>query len=420
MLDVYVDKQLAGQVFNSETDRRKFGFQYENQCPEQNAVSLSMPIVKDQYDSEYKLHPIFDMNLPEGELAEALRKSFSKAIPNFNDLQLLSIVGKSQIGRLRFAAPGDSLDDMPSQNLDDLLLHDGASGLFDDLLTRFAVYSGISGAQPKVMVRDEVLANRVTHRGATHIVKAWNEKEFPQLAANEFFCMKAAQYAKLDVPNFQLSKNGKFLIVERFDLKEDAYLGFEDFCVLNGLTSDKKYNGSYEKLTKRINDFVSPEHVKSSLESSFKILALSCAIKNGDAHLKNFGVLYNDTESDVRLSPAYDLVTTSVYLRNDTLALTLGGTKRWPTRNALISFARTHCGLNENRAKELLGEVAEGVLYAANEATLYMDDNEPFREMGAKMLLEWEKGLNLSIQPEGSPEKLSMPDYSANDSGMGP
>lgn len=413
MLKVHVGKQLAGSLFKSDSEKTKFYFGYDEQCPPQNAVSLSMPVVNEQYVVEYKLHPIFDMNLPEGALGERLRKEFSKALPHFDDLVLLGIVGKSQIGRLRFALPGENFTDVPTQNLNDLLAHDGAEGLFESLLSRYAVHSGISGAQPKVMVRDSehVDVSRITGRGATHIVKAWHPVEYPQLAANEYFCMRAAMHAKLDVPNFELSKNGKFLIVERFDLKNDTYLGFEDFCVLNGKTSKQKYEGSYESIAKRIKDFVSPEEVRPALESFFKALALSCAVKNGDAHLKNFGVLYDDTEGTVRLSPIYDIVSTTPYNPTDAIALTLGGTKRWPKEKALIAFARAHCDITDSRAKELMGEVAEGVLYAVNEVTLYMHKNESFREMGAMMLAEWNKGLNLSIQPEDRPETFIIPDY---------
>jgi serine/threonine-protein kinase HipA len=413
MLKVHAGNQLAGRLFKSESERSKFYFGYNEQCLPQNAVSLSMPVMPEQYASDYKLHPIFDMNLPEGALGERLRKEFSKVLPHFDDLALLGIVGKSQIGKLRFILPGEDLADVPAQNLNDLLLHDGAEGLFESLLNRYAVYSGISGAQPKVMVRDSDQADvsRITHRGATHIVKAWNPNEYPQLAANEYFCMRAALHAKLEVPSFELSKNGKFLILERFDLKNDSYLGFEDFCVLNGKTSDEKYHGSYENITRRIKDFVSPEEVRPALERLFKMLALSCAIKNGDAHLKNFGVLYDDTESTVRLAPTYDLVSTTPYNPNDVLALTLGGTKRWPKAKALVAFARTHCDLTELRTKELMAEVAKGLLCAVDETIIYMQNNEAFREVGTVMLTEWNKGLNLSVLPEDQSEIFEIPDY---------
>src|SRR5258708_29520883 len=58
-----------------------------------------MPVRPDQYDAMAGLLPIFEMNLPEGALKERLRMQFAKTIPEFDDLDLLSIVGSSQIGR---------------------------------------------------------------------------------------------------------------------------------------------------------------------------------------------------------------------------------------------------------------------------------------------------------------------------------
>ncbi len=406
MLNVFIENQLAGNLFKSDLEHGVFYFGYDSQCPLQNAVSLTMPVVSDPYPYDYKhqLHPIFDMNLPEGDLRRFLRNQFSKAVPNFDDLAFLKIIGQHQIGRLRFNSMDKNPVSVPAQSVKELIVYDGAEGLFESLLNRYAVYSGISGVQPKVMIRDsdDSDINRITHRDATHIVKAWNPSEYPQLAANEYFCMRAALHAKLEVPNFELSDNGKFLIIERFDLGTDSdnYLGFEDFCVLNGKSSELRYESSYENITKRIKAFVSPEQVSVALESFFKILALSSAVKNGDAHLKNFGILYANTESSVRLSPAYDIVTTTPYIRDDLIALTLGGTKAWPKEKALVKFARQHCNMTDSHAKELMGEVAEGMVKASYEMVDYIRHNDFFKNVGEAMLGEWDKGLSLSIMAE--------------------
>jgi serine/threonine-protein kinase HipA len=410
VIDVWVGQQQAGTLFRPESDPLKFHFGYQLPCPLDAAVSLTMPVVREHYASDYKtLHPVFDMNLPEGALAERLHKEFSKVIANFDALALLKIVGQSQIGRLRFSMPGQLYADVEPESVRNLLALDGAQGLFESLLQRYAVHSGISGAQPKVMVRDvahdlrhkevsQTAPTHLTHRGATHIVKAWGS-DYPRLAENEYFCMRAALHARLEVPDFALSKNGKFLIVKRFDLAHKRYLGFEDFCVLSGKTSSQKYDGSYEAVTKRIKDFVSHEHVRPALESFYKALVLSCALKNGDAHLKNFGVLYDHTESMVRLSPIYDLVTTTAYHSADILALSLGGTKRWPPAKALIAFGRVHCNLTESRAKALMRDTAQGMLFARHELQHHTERQAAFRTVGIKMLAQWDHGMQLSFSP---------------------
>jgi serine/threonine-protein kinase HipA len=403
MLKVHVENTPVGNLVRSDMERGKFYFSYDSQCLPHNAVSLTMPVINDPYPFNYRhqLHPIFDMNLPEGELGKRLRQQFSKAVPNFDDLTLLKIVGKFQIGRLRFVQAGEIFTDTPAHSLAELIKHDGAEGLFESLLDRYAVYSGISGVQPKVMLRDSASPNigRVTHRDATHIVKAWTS-EHPYLAANEFFCLRAAHYSGIDVPSFRLSDHGKFLIVERFDLdlNNDIYFGFEDFCVLNGKTSEQKYDGSYEGVAKRVKEFVTPKQIPAALESYFKILALSCVVKNGDAHLKNFGVLYDNTEGHIRLSPAYDIITTTAYNPNDSLALTLGGSKRWPKAKQLTNFACQHCGMTEKNANEQIGKIYQGVEKATVEVTDYIKHNGSFQEIGSKMLMEWAKGLELSAK----------------------
>ena len=61
----------------------------------------------------------------------------------------------------------------------------GAEDLFADLLERYANYSGVSGVQPKVLIRaDEKNLDRIAHRSTTHIVKSFDANEFAELAAN--------------------------------------------------------------------------------------------------------------------------------------------------------------------------------------------------------------------------------------------
>lgn len=56
------------------------------------------------------------------------------------------------------------------------------------------------------------------------------------------------------------------------------------------------------------------------LERLFTLIVINCALRNGDAHLKNFGIVYDDVQGEARLAPVYDLVTTSVYLPKDSMA----------------------------------------------------------------------------------------------------
>ncbi|MFN0303313.1 MAG: type II toxin-antitoxin system HipA family toxin [Burkholderiales bacterium] len=361
-LDVHVGNTRTGVLTRSAVRDAEFLFDYMTGTPAGAAVSLTMPIVPDQYDSMNTVHPAFEMSLPEGALRERLQRAFGKAVPNFDDLDLLGIVGGSQIGRLRYTDSGGALPAIPAQSIAELLTYRGTADLMEDLLKRFATSSGVSGMQPKVLVRDADALPRLTHRDTTHIVKTFDPRAYPELAANEFFCMRAAKSCGLPVPRVQLSANRQVLVVERFDLGPNGgYLGFEDFCVLNAMRAAGRYDSSYEMIARRITQYVSGDQLAQALEQFFMMVALSCAIGNGDAHLKNFGLLYSDPEASVWLAPAFDMVSTRVYMPRDSMALNLQESKGFPTQAALLKFAQLACQLSLRRARALLENVLDAV-----------------------------------------------------------
>jgi serine/threonine-protein kinase HipA len=351
------------------------------------------------------------MNMPEGALKEAIARRFSKAIKGFDDFALLGVVGQHQLGRVRVTAEGMIGDVPPGQSVNELLVHDGAQGLFDDLMNTYAAYSGVSGVQPKVLLRDsDVDADRLTHKGSTHIIKAWRPGEFDELAANEYFCMQAAKYSGIEVPELQLSATGKLLAIRRFDLVDDQYLGHEDFCVLSGFTADQKYDGSYEGIARLIKAYVSPGHVEDALQAFFKIVALSAGIQNGDAHLKNFGVVYDHcgADADVRLAPAYDLVSTTPYIPRDSMALTLGGSKAWPKEKMLAKFGRAACGLTEGECRQAMEQVADGMAMAYRDLQDHVQQEPSFMAIGQAMQDSWDAGCARSLMQVDRPVRFPV------------
>src|SRR5258708_9493428 len=92
---------------------------------------------------------------------------------------------------------------------------------------------------------------------------------------------------------------------------------------------------------KRFTQFANSTYVNEDIEKLFALIALNCALRNGDAHLKNFGIVYDDVQREARLAPVYDLVTTSVYLSNDSMALTLNGTTKWASAKEMQRLGET-------------------------------------------------------------------------------
>jgi serine/threonine-protein kinase HipA len=198
-----------------------------------------------------------------------------------------------------------------------------------------------------------------------------------------------------------MAEDGMALVIDRFDLRPDGtYCGFEDFCVLNARRTDEKYRGSYESsIMKRFQEFANSLHVNEYLERLFTLIALNCALRNGDAHLKNFGIVYDHVLGEARLAPVYDLVTTAVYLPEDRMALTLNGSTRWPGAKELRRLGETRMGGTPSRIKQILERIDDAISQTAAEVRLYVKQNSDFAEVGERMLEEWEKGASLSLRP---------------------
>src|SRR5207237_7456738 len=130
------------------------------------------------------------------------------------------------------------------------------------------------------------------------------------------------------------------------DLRPDGTDGgVEDCCVRNARRTDQKYRGSYEtSVMKRFQQFANSPAVLADVEKLFTLIVLNCALRNGDAHLKNFGIVYDDVLGEAHVAPVYDLVTTSVYLPKDSMALTLNGSTRWPSGKDLQRLGQTRMG----------------------------------------------------------------------------
>ena len=362
-------------------------------------ISLTMPLSAQSY-SRTPMLPAFQTFLPEGYLKERIHERFGKLL-RIDDMALLALSGGNAIGRLRVSRERDiAPPTWGSEDLREILADQGSRDLFEYLADTYLIQSGIAGVQPKVLLaaRDHAsdrasdearargseqasdrasdranaeadrrrateappasfprsraatggsIGERATLRGRQLIVKA-SGPDFPHLSENEFHCLDIARRIGLGVPQFWLSADRKRLVVERFDYDRDRdlYLGFEDMVSLQGTVNDRKYEGSYESIAKAIRLNAASGQVRQSLREFYSVLVLNVVLRNGDAHLKNFGLLYTHPGADdCRLSPLYDVICTTVYLVKDLPALALCGRRAWPARKDLAAFGRAQCNL---------------------------------------------------------------------------
>lgn len=185
----------------------------------------------------------------------------------------------------------------------------------------------LSGVQPKFAVvldqNNQLRYARNEERG-TYILKprpnAYHILNKEYCAANEHLTMQIAAQAY----GIETAANGLCFfandeaayLTRRFDVHTDGKYQQEDFAALMGYTksnggSDYKYcNASYEDCAEMIRRYVKAAPI--DVLSFFRLILFNFIILNDDAHLKNFSLI--DRGGEYRLSPAYDLINTSLHL----------------------------------------------------------------------------------------------------------
>lgn len=192
----------------------------------------------------------------------------------------------------------------------------------------------ISGVQTKVGIIQDGNVLRLSKKGeqSTHILKP-TVKELlngQYTCANEHLTMQiASQVYGIEVAANGLCffKSGECAyITKRFDIvNTDTKLKVEDFASIAGKTthedSDAKYQSSYEELGELIRKAMPAWRVE--IEKYFLCVLFNYVFSNGDAHLKNFSAIQTNA-NDYKLSPAYDLLNTSLHIKDNTFALKKG------------------------------------------------------------------------------------------------
>ena len=367
----------------------------------ENLVSLTMPVRTESYPWDEPLHPIFQMNLPEGYLLQVLQEEFGPHIGG-SPVNLLSVIGRNMVGRIQVAPPGAALDE-PAKPIEvaELLKGDNSEEAFSQLVREHAK-SGVSGVLPKFLDTEEKKqAGMGKHNKATllthdHIIKGSSAK-LPFGTANEHLCMQVAARV-IECAKTELSQDGNVLVVKRFDVDENGkpFRALEDFCALLGLQPSAKYDTTWERIATAVRDFVPGPAQYETFRKLTTLLLLTYALRNADCHSKNVALLYT-SRADVRLAPAYDFFTTSVYAnyQNNPPGISFMGRKTWLPGKTLGTFITSTFGIPQREQKEIVERISDSVADAAPAVRELMDGLEGFKNTGKRMLAAWSEGVRV-------------------------
>ena len=181
----------------------------------------------------------------------------------------------------------------------------------------------LAGAQEKISLAYFNDTWHLPKNGApsTHILKPTRSGELSTMAQNEFFCMNLAEKLNLPVPTTQILEMEDLyvFVCQRYDRKFDSEKGTiqrihqEDFCQALGIMNDIKYQADGGPSFKDCFNLIQ-QNFSNKIEQInifLKSILFNYLIGNCDSHGKNFSLMFED--SKIKLSPLYDLVSTTVY-----------------------------------------------------------------------------------------------------------
>ena len=281
-----------------------------------------------------KIPPVLSNLLPEGALREVTAQAL-RCHTN-NEFSILAYLGSNLPGAV--IAHPIKVGDMPAWALDQRLSTEPQQIDVKHADTKFS----LAGVQMKFSsshldgryhIDQEISEDMWIIKTPSTIHKG--------VPVNEYTCMKLAEAAGANIPEVRLIELSELAGlpsiklpdeqyaygIKRFDRSDKGRIHTEDFAQVFGLyPSDKYQRVNYEQLG-RVLYQSSSERLKDIQQMARRLL-INVLLGNGDAHLKNWTLIYHDQISP-RLAPLYDVVFTAPYIEHDSLALNMAGTKQW-------------------------------------------------------------------------------------------
>jgi len=296
-------------------------------------------LISEPWARNHRLHPILSNLLPEGSLRELLTQGL-KTHPD-NEFQLFSYLGQDLPGAL-IAAPM-SPDEVPHH----LFAKYGGIKAVEIETPNSANKFSLAGVQMKFSMKEMDGRYQISRSGelGDWIIKTPSIKH-KNVPLNEYTSMVLAQLADINIPDVKLIELAKLdnlppinlpeekyaFAIRRFDRADTQRIHMEDFAQVLIKYPREKYNSAnYEQIGKIIYQYTGDG--LANAQQLAKRLLVNILLANGDAHLKNWSLLYKD-QITPELSPAYDILTTRVYMGDEKeYALNMGKTKKWYEAN---------------------------------------------------------------------------------------
>jgi serine/threonine-protein kinase HipA len=289
---------------------------------------------------QQRLHPVLSNLLPEGALREWFAQML-KIHPE-NEFPLFAQLAADLPGAL--IAEPVAPDQIPEGVLDHRTQVEPVPRLVMDGRPHFS----LAGVQMKFSMFE---ADGRFHVSQPDTLGEWIVKtpstRHQDVPVNEYTVMSLAELVGVDIPEIKLVTLDQLQDLPPINLPEEQYayairrydrdvqhrrIHAEDFAQVMFKYAHEKYGATnFEQVGKVMYQFTG--HGLANVQQMARRLLANILLGNGDAHLKNWSLIYPD-QITAELAPAYDIVYTQAYIPGEAqISLNLGGNKDWYAMN---------------------------------------------------------------------------------------
>ena len=296
-----------------------------------NEQYLSQPLISSQ-----RLAPVFSNLLPEGALRDWMALSLKVHIDN--EFPLMAHMGKNLPGALQ--AEPISVGNVPKWALDHREQVEAVQVDVEHSQGKFSLagvqmkFSSVKSKDGRYNIGQDANSNSWIIKTPSTIHKNVPYNEYTSMRLAEFVGVeipeiKLVELTKLDnLPDIVLPNEVHAYAIKRFDRQEGKRVHTEDFAQVFQVYSHEKYQKfNYEQIANALYQFGS-QGLKDVQQMARRLL-VNILLANGDAHLKNWSLIYSSDKRPM-LSPAYDIVSTLPYVEGEQeFALNMAKNKNW-------------------------------------------------------------------------------------------
>lgn len=330
-LFVYRDNALVGTLIDESPI--KFVYDATWRQNHQEPISPNMGLSQVEHSGQ-TVEAYFENLLPEAGIRDLLKLKYQTT----TTFGLLSVIGGDTASDLTILPEGQLPE--PSQyqvitwqDVADLFTQQ--QGVIRNIQEQDGLRISLAGAQRKLSICIDKDGNPLLPLGSspsTYIVKpdiqgidgVWAS------AINETFVMTLAAKLKLGVAEVSYQPIAKACVIKRYDRQLDSNgqikrLHQLDLCQIDGKPSTIKYETDGGPTLLRCRELLSQSGVGAADTKRFiQWIFFNLYVGNHDSHAKNLSIYFSPT--GVRITPFYDLLSTSIYSGlSRTFAFNIGG-----------------------------------------------------------------------------------------------